>query len=371
MYSSTLLGVRVDFEGFGFREARVPIRTTGGGTFYRRIFVGMPRVPKKFLKTVFFLYKTKEDAKNATDPGGTGFIVQIPSSIRGQSHTYLVTNWHVAVNRGYPVVRLEAKSGEPEIFDFDCADWDFLIDYDIAVASVALDPMKHDVFAIPIGCFMQEQYAKEHDVGAGDDVFMLGLLIDRHGPDRNIPALRFGHISMAPTPMVQENGRQARSYCLDMHSRQGFSGSPVFAYRTPGFDLEELLDDEGMSVLKSGASLLSLLGIHWGQFPERWEINADGNMKFQDQGATQQALISGDAYIKGLSGMTCVLPAWSILEVLDMPKIKQVRDKEDNHLRQVHGDDPVPEASNVEEDPRNDGDAVLSRMLNTPPKPHD
>ena len=200
---------------------------------------------------------------------------------------------------------------------------------------------------------------------------MIGRFVDHQGFNRNVPALRFGNISMAPAPLEQENGKIAKSYCIDIHSRSGYSGSPVFVYRTPGYDLGELLDVEGQArVLRSGASLVALLGIHWGQFPEMWEITPKGELKYQDQEVGDQSLIAGGRFIKGLSGMTCVLPAWHILGVLNMSKIKEERDREDARLQQTIGDIPIAEAAGPEES-SDKGDAILARMLNTPSKPHD
>ena len=372
MYASRLIGARMDLEALGFEERPLRRETPHGGVFFRRRYGGMPKIPKNFLSSVFFLYKTREDAETATNEGGTGFIVPIRSADPCQSHLYFITNWHVAIKCGYPVVRLDTRSGEPAIFDFDCADWYFLTDYDIAVVPVELDPGVHDAVAVPVNCFMQEEYAQEHDIGPGEDVFMIGKFIDHKGASRNVPALRFGNISMAPAPLEQANGNMADSYCIDMHSRSGYSGSPVFVYRTPGYDLGELLGAEGeSSALMSGASLVALLGIHWGQFPEIWEIEPGDKPRHQDEGEGSQPLNRNNSRIKGVSGMTCVLPAWYILEVLNMPKLKKKRDIEDARLRQTKGDIPIAEASGPEEGDSDNGDAILEKMLNTPSKPHD
>ena len=51
-----------------------------------------------------------------------------------------------------------------------------------------------------------------------------------------------------------------------------------------------------------------LLGIHFAQFPERWQIDKTGLVTKADS----EPLIREGAYVRGMSGMTCVLPAWSI-----------------------------------------------------------
>jgi hypothetical protein len=66
---------------------------------------------------------------------------------------------------------------------------------------------------------------------------------------------------------------------------------------------------------------LKLLGIHWGQFPEEWELKHPDKIDKQER----SHLITDGAYVAGLSGMTCVIPAWQILEVLDVPKLRDRR----------------------------------------------
>lgn len=114
-----------------------------------------------------------------------------------------------------------------------------------------------------------------------------------------------------------------------MNSRTGYSGSPVFIYRTPGFDLEKNLDEarRNKKVLLDGANYLALLGIHFSQFPEYWELK---RIKKDAAEASQKGLIIEGDYVRGLSGMTCVLPAWSIMDVLNLPKLREHRRMQDD-----------------------------------------
>ena len=65
--------------------------------------------------------------------------------------------------------------------------------------------------------------------------------------------------------------------------------------------------------------------------------------------------------------MTCVLPAWTIREVLDMPKLADERRTVNERLSRKIGD-TIPEPEAIDEPSTADGDEVLRRMLNTPPK---
>jgi hypothetical protein len=76
-------------------------------------------------------------------------------------------------------------------------------------------------------------------------------------------------------------------------------------------------------VLVGGDHFLGLLGIHFAQFSIRMDLESDNASR--RQAPHSAPLILEGAYVEGLSGMTCVLPAWSILEVLNLPKLTAER----------------------------------------------
>lgn len=119
---------------------------------------------------------------------------------------------------------------------------------------------------------------------------------------------------MSPAPVTQTNGAVRESYAIDLHSRTGFSGSPVFVWRAGGPDLVS-------ADLKFGNRVLMLLGVHFGQFPERWEV-----VPGTDVAAEGVSLKADGRYLKGMSGMTCVAPAWALMDLLDHGKLRAVYD---------------------------------------------
>lgn len=285
----------------------------------------MPKIPSKILDSVVYLFKNKEDAIEGKNFGGTAFLVSVPSSMFPQTvYIYVVTNWHVAVKDGASVVRVNTFSKDPTIFEFDSSEWIFEPKYDIAVIPLKVDSTIHKVAVLALNFFITEQLVQDHEIGPGDDVFMVGRFVDHDGKQTNIPAVRFGNISVMPYPLKQPNKCEANSYCIDMHSRTGYSGSPVFIYRTPGYDLTSKSDER--YILADGPKLFGLLGIHWGQFPELWEITLKEHL-----GETCELSLGLESgkFIKGLSGMTCVLPAWNIIEVLNKAELKKQREMGD------------------------------------------
>jgi hypothetical protein len=284
----------------------------------------MPRIDPKMLDCVVYLYDSAESAATGENCGGTGFIVSAPFKERPDlSLAYCVTNWHVAVQQGNVFIRINKLDGGTEIAISEPHQWQFNPKFDIAIIEF---PFKHDVYKMtmmPIEGFLTEPLAAEKKVGPGDSVFMVGRFMDHDGKMTNVPAVRFGHISVNPAPIKQEIGPYADAYCIDLHSRPGHSGSPVFVYRLPGYDLETAAppSDGTKHVVTTEHNMLMLLGIHFAQFPERWQIGKTGLVTESDS----EPLIREGAYVKGMSGMTCVLPAWNIRQVLEHPKFQEHR----------------------------------------------
>jgi len=355
--------VSICLEDLDFPRMAVPAKSERGVPFERWVRTGMPRIPQQVIDSVFYLYRTREDALAGRAPGGTGFIVDYPAG-KSVADTaapkfYAVTNWHVAVREGCSVIRLNTKDGGTDIIDLGPEDWQFLPGkYDVAVTPLSLDGKTHRVSSTSVFLFAQPTpkvragfaqigFDPDKATGVGEDVFMIGLFVDHDGVTTNVPSARFGNISMMPNPSAtikQPTSYQGESFVVDMHSRSGFSGSPVFVYRTFGADLTNLqgldFDDlqinlralaqraEGTQFTRVGGRLqtrtmFQFLGIHWGQFPEKWELK---DRKKLAESARKDLIVEG-AYVEGLSGMTCVIPAWHIMEVLDMPQLKGPRDE--------------------------------------------
>ena len=301
----------------------------------------MPRVPDSVLNVVFFVYPPDEKAARAGRPvGGCGFIVTVESTVTGYRYVYGVTNWHVAIAAGNSYVRVNRKDGQPpDIFPFDSSEWTAHPDgFDIAVIPLPLNPDVHDVSALPLEEFAT--HANSFNKGLGDDVFMAGRFVDHDGGATNVPSLRFGNIAVMPTAMEQRKGKFCESYVIDLHSRTGYSGSPVFIFRTPGTDLDYAKKNGG--IFDSGPGFLHLLGIHWSQFADRLAVYKDPDV---DKGIKKPPI----GWAENYSAMTCVVPAERIVELLNMPKFKKQRAEGDVEIARIEeskrGARPGPEVA--------------------------
>ena len=166
---------RVPLKHIGFRDLdleRAPVRcySSRGTPFVRWEPLGMPRIPRKVLDCVCYLYDDEDAARAGRNFGGTGFLVSMPSE-RFPAHgnyVYAVTNWHVAC-QGTSVLRINTKDGGTDIIPFGPDEWEFdpVSGYDLAVVPLPLNRDLHRYSLIPT-----EIFVKRDDL---DEIGMTGL----------------------------------------------------------------------------------------------------------------------------------------------------------------------------------------------------
>jgi hypothetical protein len=252
----------------------------------------MPRIDDTLLHITFYLYPTKSAAEKGERLGGTGFFFGVASAVASLGHHYYaVSNQHVVCNN--PVIRINTVKGEQRILDLDPADWHPHPDGD----DVAITPFRADddmvvSFFNESLCVTPEQSAARN-VGVGDDVFMIGRFMPHDGQLENKPSVRFGNISVMPDPMrkIYQSERRfyQESYCVDMRSISGYSGSPVFIYRARSF-------------MTPPSLYFHFLGIHWGSITD---------LETQEH-----------------AGINGVVPAWKLMELVMTEKFKKQREED-------------------------------------------
>lgn len=325
----------------------------------------MPIIPPQLLSCAFYLYKDRKSAEAGERAGGTGFLIALPSGNGdGLGHHYGVTNYHVAVSGGYSCIRINTADGKTEVFEFGPDDWHFVPGGpDVAVIPLDIRGPGHIALFIGDNLIFQRSGIESARVGPGDNVFMVGRFIDLDDARANIPTVRLGHISSGAVPIKQPNGHTGECFTIDMHSRSGFSGSPVFVYRTPGNTIEWAIHPNPQNHMRD--SLLGLLGVHCGQFPEKLPIKKAGRGKKIAYGDLLK-----DEYVEGMSGMTIVIPGWCIFEILERPELIRQREKAEA-MRVKTKDVKPPEAlaEACEGDPAKRSEDTVKSMLSPPPQP--
>lgn len=286
----------------------------------------MPRIPDELLSNVIYLYESYSDAETGKEIGGTGFLTAVKSKVDPtKAHLVAVTNYHVAVSAGASVIRINTKDNGSAIINLDICDWcyDHKSGNDLAVALVPIEEDHNFEFTVlPLDLLLTRSDHKRMDVSPGEDVFMVGRFVDHDGKTTNRPAVRFGNLSINVAPLkVQAFDRIVDVFCLDTNSRTGYSGSPVFLYRSAQTDLKSLMKEEAPSkenfrnqkIFLSGPPQFRLLGVHTAQFPEYWDLKEKSTDQSKEANSVFE--VSG-AQIKGMSGMSICTPAWGILDLI-------------------------------------------------------
>lgn len=260
----------------------------------------MPRVPDNFLDAVAFLYPTREDAVAHAKAGGTAFMVGCPIEIDGAETgyyvPYMVTCRHVAW--GSPVIRINRRDGNPsDIIDLDIDDWiAHPLGFDVAATCMLgkFDHAIHSIKYLKLDKLFSREHAEYWKIGIGDEVIMIGQLVNYQGRRDNEASVRFGRISKPPRPIYNIGiGKDQESWAVEMQSRTGFSGSPVSVWR----NLFTILDDD-LIVDPARRQFFGLLGINWGYI-----LDEDGE----------------NTWLNG------VVPSWQILETLEVPVLAKIR----------------------------------------------
>jgi hypothetical protein len=150
---------------------------------------------------------------------------------------------------------------------------------------------------------MTKEIIEAQKVGPGDDAFIVGRFINHEGKQRNMPTVRFGPVAQMPDEPIRVGGFDQESFLVEARSIGGFSGSPVFW---------QVLPFQGGPYRGSTNLGLGplLLGVEWG-YIHTWAPLCD---------ALGRPLGDGppfDRQVEQNAGMTCVVPAWKLAELLN------------------------------------------------------
>jgi hypothetical protein len=284
----------------------------------------LPRIDDLILKSSIYLYPSKLDAQQGEKYGGSGFIVSVSTPAHPEGYLYAVTNSHVIWgNSNSPIMRINRIDGNVDILEYSQQQWKRHPDGDdLAVAPISLEAAKHKYARIDTCLFINQEIMLDHDIGAGDEVFIVGRFIGYDGKQQNEPTVRFGNLSLGKTVIVvREDGINQESFLVETRSLAGYSGSPIFlhilpfSYR-PGFGLVTSSKME-----KDGKQLGVgpwLLGIDYGHH----QLKELVRQKCKDP-------VGDGSFVCSNSGITDVVPAWKLLDLLNDEEFVKVREKKD------------------------------------------
>ncbi|MHB8384170.1 MAG: S1 family peptidase [Candidatus Binataceae bacterium] len=276
------------------------------------------------LDCAIYLYDSERAARAGENAGASGFLVGMASTKhRGMWWIYAVTNSHV-IKDGNSVVRLNKREAGRG-YETEVVPTEKWIHHqkgdDIAICPI-------DVFGKRIkfqfldvrNHFVVRNEMPLHNLGPGDDVYMVGRLLYR-GIQRNLPVVHTGVIAMMPLePLESTDGFLQESFIIECRSIGGFSGSPVFVRRRR----DELPD---VSFPKPGPPSdyrQWLLGINWCHLHEHLEnvYTVNENNELEDT----------PYRVRANSGFAGVIPAWKLRDLIDGDIARAMREEDERAM---------------------------------------
>lgn len=267
--------------------------------------IGM-RVPDRILNCVGFIAHESPVVRFI----GTGFAVGIKTPL-GNWALYLITARHVAeaVDPAPFLIGINLKTGrKAEIQSGDESCWiyhptDASVDaaaYPFPVESLK----KHSLEWIPEDMFATDERIQKYNIGIGDEITCPGLYTRFTGAAKHTPILRSGTVAMMSHDRIPlKRYGPAEVYLAEGRSIGGLSGSPVFVRDTQHIQIDT--EDETQRLYGLGSfHLLGLIHGHW-ELPIGFE------------GGEQPAAVN--------EGISIIVPATKILDILLQPKCEKMR----------------------------------------------
>jgi hypothetical protein len=256
-------------------------------------------------------------------PLGTAFFVDRPDERRGPSCkvVYLVTAKHVLqdIDGSFlPSVKIRLNlrspvrdSGFGFIKDIPVADPQGNLLWlhsgnqadDVVAIPLLPDARDFDFTAIPTKTFVNDRTLNSDQVTEGDELYFIGLMEQYYGARKNYPLVRRGTLALLTDEDIETPTGRQRVYIAELESWPGNSGSPVF--------LLPRRDDISLN-----RNDLGFLGVIVASFTNHVSVPLS-----KQQAGTQ--LEGGD---KANIGMSCIVPATTIAEILDSVPAQQDRD---------------------------------------------
>jgi hypothetical protein len=270
-----------------------------------------------------------DEERGVTDrnPAATAFLVAVPIE-RNAWIPYVVTARHVIdKSQRYGPLYLRVNT-QDSYQDIEIAQdvWVTHPTTDVAVARLSdnlFSPTgpthQYAPKALSIDRLITDEFAREHNIGEGDEVIFIGLFPNYWGADRAQPIARFGNISLGTRGKVPlrlnpaENPVCVDAYLVEARSWGGQSGSPAFVSFMPDREVMTTgqLRQEGMTGM--------LLGLVHGHFDIKTEVEFVGD-------------ITGSGHVNVNAGIAAVIPAQKIRETLMDEEFEEERERERQEL---------------------------------------
>lgn len=260
------------------------------------------RIADEYLNCSIYLYPSYESAESGRWAGGSGFLVhsQWCDDNGLRAAMFVVTNRHVihGMKGKDPHLRVNLKSGGRKVLRTNLQRWVHHPENDDISAYEFLEfEEDYDLLALREQAFLRKETVEQNNIGIGDQIAMIGRLVEHDGKVRNSPCVRFGSISMMPGEGLEAAFRDDReTFLVDCWSLAGFSGSPVIVFMPH--------QARGTQALLNAQSWV--LGVNWMHVAEKIMV--------------QSCVLDKSPYVSTNTGVAGVIPAWRIRQLLDSMK---------------------------------------------------
>lgn len=289
--------------------------------FTRRRTADM-RVPDKVIKSVAFIGIVESGEFR---PRATGFFV----SYEFMQHRFmaLVTAEHVisgllTANRKL-YARVNLINGDVAVVPIPIDRWRFYPDKEnrsdvaacpmgeYAIAEDNGERVAFDVMTLALNgknaipC--TSDVIRRHEIGIGEEVFIVGLFRSHYGKERNLPIVRVGNLAaMMNEPVNTKYVGYTDAYLVEAMSIGGLSGSPIFVHMAP------IRQVDGKMRIDKGYEFY-LLGLVNGHFDIR---------NLSDDSVVEDV---HDAVGSINTGIGVVIPVEKILATIEHPDFQEER----------------------------------------------
>lgn len=286
-------------------------------------------ITKPYLDSVLYIYPTKKAAESAGDKqlGGSGFVVGYALAVNNDTvQLYAVTNRHVIERHANPAIRINTSSIEEEwtVLETNANRW---VKHpegdDLAAYPLDINEGDYTLAYFPTNFMLERGFV--NTLMPGDEVFMVGRFASLEGETSNSPTVRFGNIArLRGDPIENKYGHLQESFLIDCRSIPGYSGSPVFVTRWPHTRRPPFWLVQANEQYDRARHGPFLLGIDWLHIP-KYETVERYDKKLKHWKNTQSR-------VQVNTGLAGIIPAWRLLELLEIPVLKRKRDERDARL---------------------------------------
>lgn len=263
--------------------------------------------------------------------GGTGFVVGTP--VKGQNNKYfphLVTAKHnidairkiSSDNKVW--FRINLTNGKSTDIPSPLDAWYFHPtekNIDAAVLTLFdLSGSTFDYLNVPESWAVTDTKRRDLKIEEGEDIFITGLFRFHYGDNKNYPIVRVGTIALFPEEKVYVGNEFGKvdAYLIETRSIKGLSGSPVFVNLGQNESINNEIRPRAVGVQIN--HWLGLVHGHWSDVADEFDFVSEDNDK-------------GDFVEKMNVGISVVVPAIKILEIVNRVEIKKMR--EDIELKEL------------------------------------